>query len=225
MKNVFKNNKIKYLIIIVIIICAVLYYKYYEKNNDSQIVSEQLNFTKDNISKSNESLSDTNENIIQENVKIVVYVAGEVVNPGVYEMQRNDRIADVIERAGGLKSEADIKNINLAFALEDGMKVYIPNINEKDVNSIILNGEFEANNSISSDSSKNTKMSNNSKVNINVATQEQLELLPGIGSSTANKIVNYRNEHGKFKCIEDIKNVSGIGDSKFTKIKDLITIK
>lgn len=221
MKNVFENNKIKYLIIIIIIICSVLLYKYYEKNNDIKIFPEELNSTKDNISKTNENIN----NINQQNTKIVVYVAGEVVNPGVYEMEQNDRITDAIKQAGGLKNEANIKNINLAVTLEDGMKVYIPSVKEDDLNSSILDGEFESNDNINNNNSKNTKMLNNSKININIATQAQLELLPGIGPSTANKIVDYRSEHGKFKSIEDIKNVSGIGNSKFDKIKDLITIK
>lgn len=225
MKNMLKNDKTKYLIILIIIICLVLLYKYYEKNNNIQIVSEQLNSTNDNVINSNENFSNTNENNInQENIKIIVYVAGEVVNPGVYEMEQNDRIADVIEHAGGLKDEANIKNINLALVLEDGMKVYIPSAKE-DENSIISNGELDTNDIISSNTSKNTKNLNSSKVNINIATQAQLESLPGIGPSTANKIVTYRSEHGKFKSIEDIKSVSGIGDSKFAKIKDLITIK
>lgn len=221
MKNVFENNKIKYLIIIIIIICSVLLYKYYEKNNDIKIFPEELNSTKDNISKTNENIN----NINQQNTKIVVYVAGEVVNPGVYEMEQNDRITDAIKQAGGLKNDANIKNINLAVTLEDGMKVYIPSVKEDDLNSSILDGEFESNDNINNNNSKNTKMLNNSKININIATQAQLELLPGIGPSTANKIVAYRSEHGKFKSIEDIKNVSGIGNSKFDKIKDLITIK
>lgn len=221
MKNVFENNKIKYLIIIIIIICSVLLYKYYEKNNDIKIFPEELNSTKDNISKTNENIN----NINQQNTKIVVYVAGEVVNPGVYEMEQNDRITDAIKQAGGLKNDANIKNINLAVTLEDGMKVYIPSVKEDDLNSSILDGEFESNDNINNNNSKNTKMLNNSKININIATQAQLELLPGIGPSTANKIVDYRSEHGKFKSIEDIKNVSGIGNSKFDKIKDLITIK
>ena len=199
-------------------------YIYYEKNNDIQIISNQdnsvENANKEHLKNSDESVNNTTE----ENEKIVVYITGEVLNSAVYEMNPNDRIADVIEKAGGLKEEADIKNINLACILEDGMKIYIPNVNEKNEISANVTDKYQPNDTWSNYSTDNSAKSNNSKVNINVATQSQLEALPSIGPSTATKIIDYRNEHGKFKSIEDIKNVSGIGESKFTKIKNLITI-
>ena len=119
--------------------------------------------------------------------------------------------------AGGLKEEADLKQINLAYVLEDGMKINIPSKNES---------RNEASNNTENYTTKeNLNSSNNaktSKVNINSATQTELETLPGIGPSTALKIINYRKEKGKFNKIEDIKNVNGIGESKFNKIKEFI---
>ncbi len=164
--------------------------------------------------------------ITEDKEKIVIYVAGAVKNEGIYELDENSRIADCIEKAGGLTDDANIKDINLAFVLEDGMKVYIPKnseINEvKDDTSTYVSKENGSTNTGTS-TSKNTS-AKSSKININTANQTDLETLPGIGPSTAQKIINYRKENGKFSSIEDIKKVSGIGDSKYSKIKDYITI-
>ena len=108
----------------------------------------------------------------------------------------------------------------MAYILEDGEKIYIPKKGEQLSEfspSLIINN--------SSKVSSNTATSKSTKININKATQAELETIPGIGPSTALKIVTYRNENGKFKSIEDVKNVSGIGDSKYEKMKDYITIK
>lgn len=115
------------------------------------------------------------------------------------------------------------------------MKVHIPTKQEKENEDINKNTIDTTENSqtekyittssgISNDDT-NTEKAQNTKININTATQTQLETLPGIGPSTATKIITYRTETGKFKKIEDIKEVSGIGDSKFEKIKDYITVK
>ena len=139
------------------------------------------------------------------------------IDENLIELNKNSRIADAIEMAGGLNNDADISQINLAYILEDGMKITIPNKNEKKEN----------NNENSNVIVENNIKENNKKdniININNATQSQLETLPGIGPSIAIKIINYRNEHGKFKSINDIKNVNGIGENKFNKIKDLIKV-
>ena len=141
----------------------------------------------------------------------------EVKNKNVI-LKDGSRISDAIDAAGGLTEEADLTNINLAYILEDGEKIYIPQKGE-----III----DSNNNTSPISSSFSKSisSKNSKTNINKATQAELELISGIGPSTALKIINYRKENGNFKKIEDIKNVPGIGDAKFNQIKDYITVK
>ena len=147
---------------------------------------------------------------------------------------------------GGLKKDASIDDINLAYKLEDGMKIYIPILEEKENEEQLQNStnndkNMNSANTINSTGKKDltekyvttssgTGKSNlesiekgqSTKVNINTATQEQLETLPGIGPSTASKIIGYRTEKGNFNNIEDIKEVSGIGDAKFEKIKDFI---
>lgn len=160
------------------------------------------------------------QNVLEEPTKeeksmIKVYVTGEVNSPGVIELEEGARIEDAINGAGGLKPEANLNDMNLAYEVSDGEKIYIPNLADA-----IGNDETEINSSGDFSSS-----SNNSKVNINKATVPELTNVPGIGASTAEKIVSYREKNGKFKSVEDIKNVSGIGDSKYEKLKDYISVK
>lgn len=136
-------------------------------------------------------------------------------------------------KLGGVREDAYTDDINLAYKLEDGMKIYIPTKQEKESANTIDTSrttEAESESYITTSSgvvvnSEESESIQSSKVNINTATQTQLETLSGIGPSTAAKIIAYREENGKFTKIEDIKNVSGIGESKFEKIKDDIVVK
>lgn len=196
---------------------------YYLFIRDKDYIESNSNLNILEINKENteieDNLSNTKENIEE---KIVIYITGAVKNEGIYDMKKNSRIADSIEKAGGLTEEANIENINLAYILEDGMKIHIPKKNEN-INEIedYTNAYLSKENTIS-ESSKN--INNDEKININTATQTELETLPGIGPSTALRIIEYRKENGKFNSIEDIKKISGIGDRKFSQIKDLIKI-
>ena len=166
---------------------------------------------------------------------IIIYITGGVKKEGVYELPDGSRISDAIEQAEGLKENADTSSINLAYKLEDGMKIKIPlqgenvensNINSTDSYMTKSSGLNTENSSVnaSADSSSSVQKKQQ-KININKATQEELETLSGIGPSIANKIVQYRKENGSFKSVEDVKNVSGIGDNKFNEIKDSIVVK
>lgn len=143
------------------------------------------------------------------------------------------------KKRGGLRNDACVDEINLAYKLEDGTKIFIPTKQEKEEN-IKKNEETNRENKIeksyvtvenpslntTSKSQEEKNMINQIiKININTATQTQLETLPGIGPSIALKIINYRNENGKFKNIEELKEVSGIGESKFEKMKEFVYIK
>lgn len=181
----------------------------------------------------NNTYEDINENLIlnditdqyttdesTENTDILIHVSGCVKNNTVVTLPEGSRINDAIEVAGGLTADADLTNINLAYILEDGEKIYIPKKGEEvETNSEANSGHTEASAPTSYSSNKT------SKININKATQAELETIPGIGPSTALKIINYREENGKFTSIEDIKNVSGIGDAKYENMKDYITVK
>ena len=216
MQNLNKKQKIILSILASIIIISIGYYvyskdeKYEELEIDENI---QISNENNNTNINNEQL----ENQEEENKEtIVVHVSGAVNKEGIVELEENSRIADAIEKSGGLKDDANMNEVNLAYKLEDGMKIYIPSNKDQEVQ--------EKSNISSVIESNVTNKKANSKVNINTAPQEELDSLPGIGPSTALKIINYRKEHGKFSKIEELKNVSGIGDSKFNQLKDLITV-
>jgi competence protein ComEA len=200
------------------IVIGIYYLFFYNKQ-----ISEIESFYSETEEKENEEKTEEKEEITEIKT-IVVHIMGEVENEGIVEINEGSRVSDAINAAGGLKETADISNINLAFVLEDGMKIIIPSKEDKTVNinsntENIITGGGE--NIISGSSSKKE----NSLININTATQEELETLPGIGSAIALRIITYREENGKFSSIEDIKKVSGIGDSKFSNIKDLICVQ
>lgn len=201
-------------ICVILIIGGSIYY-FLEYNNQDFVEFE------DEI----EISENKQENIIaQEIKKIVVHISGQVVNPGVITLNENSRIVDAINEAGGLTNLADLNKINLAYVLEDAQKIYIPSVDDKEESKYILNGSGDTEIVTSSGSYQNKK-EEKLMVNINTANAIELSKLPGIGNSTALKIINYRNENGKFNTIDDIKNVSGIGENKFNKIKDNIFVK
>ena len=169
---------------------------------------------------------DKKENISSE-TGIFVHIDGYVNNPGVYQLKENERTNALIEKAGGLKNGYSIKNINLAAKLSDGDKVYIPSIEEEKIlgnqnnNNVNTVGKHTNN---GNNLNNNVSITKNNKININTANVSELKQITGIGESTANKIIDYRENVGKFKKIEDIKEVKGIGDSKFESLKNKITI-
>ena len=186
-------------------------------------VSEE---SKDNKEKEGNE-EDKKENISSE-TGIFVHIDGYVNNPGVYQIKVNERTNVLIEKAGGLKNGYSIKNINLAAKLSDGDKVYIPSIEEEKTlgnqnNNISVNTVGKHTNN-GNNSNNNVNITKNNKININTANVSELKQITGIGESTANKIIDYRQNVGKFKKIEDIKEVKGIGDSKFESLKNKITI-
>lgn len=216
------NKKIIILIIILITILFIIYKNFIKKDNfiEGEINTNILENTEENDN--NKEKSDTNQ-------KIIVYITGEINNPGIYELEVNSRIADCIEKAGGTKENADITDINLATILEDGEKIYIPAKGESNGKSENDAKEETRKKAEEKTTESSTKINpenkqKNPKININTATQTELETLPGIGISTAIKIIEYRKENGKFKNIEEIKNVKGIGENKFKKIKELIKV-
>ena len=148
--------------------------------------------------------------------KYYVDIKGAVKNPGVYKLKENSRVIDVINASGGLLEDADTSVINLSKIIEDEMVIIIYTKDEV---------EKYKNNEINSTSSINQKIEENSKININTSDKNTLLKITGIGESKANNIIKYREEKGNFNSIEEIKNVSGIGDSLYEKIKNSITTK
>lgn len=219
--NFNKKNKIL-LIVIVAIVAISSYYFIFDRKEEWLNNQEQNLEIKEEIKTNDQIENNSNEQQLEKNENIIVHVSGAVNKEGIVELKNNSRIIDAIDKAGGLKDEADITNINLAYIIEDGMKIHIPSKEEKEstiiVESNIDSGTVEQSNEIKSNNNKKLK------ININTATKTDLETLPGIGESTALKIIEYRKEEGKFKLIEDIKQVNGIGENKFNKIKELITV-
>lgn len=202
-----QNENFKKIIIIIILIVSISFFIYFKFQNNE----EEFYY--------NEVLMEENSTVLEENIekeKIKVYITGEINLPGVKELELGARLEDLINVAGGLTKEADIKKVNLAYQLEDGQKIYIPNINDETDEIITTeNGEGIIENLEES----------SEVVNINKADIEDLLKLPGVGESLAQRIINYREENGKFKNIEDLKNVSGIGEKKFESLKEYIVVK
>lgn len=172
---------------------------------------------------SEEPIEEKTKNVENNEEEIVIHIAGEVNNPGIVKTKEGARIADVIEKAGGLTEKANIININLAYIIEDGQKITIPSKEEQEEKKEYITNE--SGQGIIEETPKTSQSTSNNIVNINKAEKEQLQTLQGIGESTAEKIIEYRKQNGEFKQIEDIKNVPGIGDSKFEAIKENIKVK
>ncbi len=146
-----------------------------------------------------------------------VYVCGNVVNPGVYEAAPDARVYELIDMAGGASKTGCLEALNLADHIYDGQKLYVPDYDEYE-----SGREFGQNDGDAYVAEGNSALG---LVNINTADLQQLMTLPGVGQSRAQAIVDYRNEHGSFECIEDIMNVTGIKEGAFSKLKDYICVK
>ena len=212
-----KQKIITIVIISVAAICILLYV--YNKNRNYNYIDDTEILTK-NIEKEN-NFSENEDDKGDSKEIIVVHVAGEVNNPGIVKLEEGQRIEDAINAAGGFTENADVSSINLAYVLEDGIKINIPNKKAEQENYITS----DIGDNILENDSKNENKQIKKIININKATQKELENLQGIGPSLAEKIIEYRKQNGRFNTIEDLKNVNGIGDTKFEKIKDNISVK
>ena len=169
-----------------------------------------------------DSIENISETTKEDTIKIEtlkVDIKGEVINPGVYEMNNNQTVLDAINMAGGLTKKGITTDINLSKKITNEMVIVVSAISEKKSTKPIINNNATINSS-SSSTSKETK----SKVSINTGTQQELMTLTGIGESKAKNIIAYREKSGLFKKIDDIKKVSGIGEALFAKIKENIII-
>ena len=198
-----------------IMVCMVFFgcgsssVSYFEEESSSNKVidSEEKNLEDETQMQEKVEVTDT----------IFVFVCGCVQSPGVYELQMNARIFDAIDAAGGMTEQACTEYWNLAQCLEDGQKIYVPSRDEIHQESVAKLSSIDVENVSGVEET-------DGKVNINTASKEQLMQLPGVGESRAEGIITYRTEHGNFSSIEEIKNVSGIGDAIFSRMKDKITV-
>lgn len=199
------SQREKWLIAIIIsmisISAIVIYFVYDKKSYEQEIL-----FSQDDELELNqvETLEEEHSN------EIVIDIKGAVKQPGVYSMNEGERVIDAIERAGGLLPDAEENQINLAGLLKDEMVIYVAKEGEEltqpVMQSVTINGNEDG------------------KVRINSATAEDLQKLQGIGPSKASAIIAYRDEHGPFKTVEDLLQVSGIGEKTLENMKDEIVI-
>lgn len=156
------------------------------------------------------------EAVAEQPILLYIHVCGAVVSPGVVEVPEGSRVADALKAAGGLSESGDTEYVNLAAKVTDGQQLYFPTREEAesltDEKDLLQQKEPAA------------QKPGSDKVNLNTAGLELLCTLPGIGEARAQDIIAYREAHGAFAVIEDIKNVSGIKESVFQKLKDKITV-
>lgn len=217
-----KDKVIKIIAVMVIMIIAFAVFVIRDSGTDDMDISENDSAFVNEGENENASPAGT----------LMVDVSGAVKKPSVVELPANSRVQDAIDAAGGLKKDADITNVNRAAFVSDGEKILIPSKNPAG-GSISSDGMSDGSSSGLSGGSSNGSATNssqtssssgivNGKVSLNSASSEELQTLTGIGPALATRIIEYREHNGSFKTIEDLKQVSGIGDKTFDKLKDFI---
>ena len=203
------KSKIVYLTAFAVLLAGGFIYKYFVKNYNSGITM---------ITGGSSSTAVITESSIESSVEshemIQIYICGHVSNPGIFSVEKGTILNDVVLSAGGFTSEAAVEYLNLVYKFESNMSVYIPS-----------EADLDKGDSVIMRFSSSTSADNNATglVDINSADRDRLMTLPGIGEGLAQLIIDYRTEH-KFNKIDDIMNVSGIGETKFQRIKSLITV-
>ncbi|EGP5479353.1 competence protein ComEA [Enterococcus faecium] len=144
-------------------------------------------------------------------------IKGSVKEPGIYSFSSEERVYDVLKRAGGLLEEADSDRINFSAKIEDQQVLYIPAVGEEPPEHL--------NQSASPEGKQSTADTEPSKININTASPSELQQIPGIGSVKAQEIIRFREENGSFQKVEDLQEISGIGEKTVEKLKNFVTIK
>ena len=218
-----KNKKIIGLVIITIIIFIVSIFLYKQKSSNAfkeeymtEIFEEESNDNMEYTETLEEDTTTINEDSIDRN-KIIVEIKGEVAKPDVYQLEEGSIIKDLIDMAGGVTDEADLSRINRAEELLNHELIIIGNINDETESSVVQNNSTYSSNGNNSDKGSTL-------ININTADLEQLKGITGIGNIKAQSIIDYREANGGFKSLEELKNVDGIGDKTFEKIKEQITL-
>lgn len=210
-------NKKQKIILIIVVIFILLFIGGYIINKANKAVYTELE-TDSNEFESHIIEDETNDEKLEDK-EIIIHITGAVKNQGIVKIKEGSRISDVIDIAGGINDKADLSKINLAYIVQDGQKIYVPSMDDKEDTDTIMK---DAGANVIKDGVNSSNKEG--KININKASQTELETLSGVGPSTALKIINYRNENGNFKTIDDIKNVPGIGEAKFENIKNDICI-
>jgi competence protein ComEA len=216
MKDWLIEHKI-HMAVVLLFIVGGFYYFYIQSPVDTASLnskSQDIVATKEEVMTESEKKATPAANVPE---NIMVDVKGQVARPGVYQSNTGERVIDVIGRAGGLTAQADQTQVNFAEHVEDEMVIYIPGKGEE--------GSTLPQPTGSSGIASSGTGEKQGKIDINKADEQELQNLPGIGPAKAAAIIEFRNTSGPFKVIEDLKNISGIGDKTFEKLKDLIVVK
>lgn len=231
--DILKNKKVIGIIIVLFIIVTVSLLTYGKNRNNvfkdeymQNIFIDEENISVEKDDSNSDYLTETeeeNNNLVIDNSNdnsnlqatsnntIVVEIKGEVMNPDVYTLNEGSIIKDLIEMAGGLTAEADISNINRAKEINNHDLIIIRNINDVNIDVEEENNEMN-------------EESDDGKISINDSDISKLKEIPGIGEVKANSIISYREKNNGFKSIDELKNVDGIGEKTFEKIKDSIKL-
>lgn len=228
------RRTVKILAVIIVVVTAFLFFGPKGKNENvtlenkkDEISSGKASETANDGGNSEVAEESDKEKKTQSGGKIFIDIAGEVKNPGVYEVTSDSRIFEAIEKAGGLTEKADTTNVNQAETVKDGQKISIPKKGATAQSSGGSGGESSQTTSApasNAQTSTGTDPASGAKININSADSSQLQTINGIGPSTAEKIIRYRTSKGAFKSIDDLKKVDGIGDKKLEKLRPYVTI-
>ncbi|MFW6390002.1 MAG: helix-hairpin-helix domain-containing protein [Halanaerobiales bacterium] len=212
-----KRDQLYLLIFVIIIFLVGAGLLFWQKLNTNVVISGSV---KQPAVKNNSTVKVTpvnknekEEEAKKDKAKIIVHVAGEVKNTGVYTLKGDVRVIDAVKAAGGKTKKADLDKINLAANISDGQKIYIPSHNEKSENINLTGNSYSQNNDFSN------------KININTAGIDRLTELTGIGSTKAKSILDYRNKNGEFTDITDLLEVNGIGEKTLESVKNDIIVK
>lgn len=211
MESIRKHvTKEKIRITVVILVISIIGLKLFLSKNAakvSQFEEVVLTDTTDLIAETEKENNDV--------IKMYVDIKGAVKLPGMYEVTSDMRVLNVIDMAGGLKETADDSQVNFSQRIEDQMVIYIP-VEGEELSETVIAGTNSNTANISKDEE--------GKINLNQATKEELMTLSGVGEKKAEKIIEYREENGSFKTIEDLKNVNGFGEKSFESLEKYISI-
>ncbi len=156
-----------------------------------------------------------------EPAELIVHAAGAVARPGLYRLPAGARVDDLVDAAGGLAPDADGDRLNLAAPLVDGSRVFVPRVGEPDVPVPVVPGPGPASDGGGTPSATTAP---GPPVDLNTATLDELDTLPGVGPTTAQAILDYRAENGPFRSVDDLLDVRGIGDAKLEALRDRVTV-
>jgi competence protein ComEA len=210
MFNFSNQEKIAIILLLVLIIFGV-----------GIVLNKNIDKEDSFIINSASDISENNPAVQIEVPPLIIHIAGAVKNPGVYQLKTTDRIVDAVKIAGGASEEANLDLINLAALLKDGQKIIVP---YKTYSETMGDNSTNTYNHVASMASS-SPTSTSTKININTANASMLQNLSGIGPVLSERIIEYRDQNGLFGVIDDIKDVSGIGEKKFEGIKDLICVQ